>query len=56
MDVLLGERTTEWWQSVARAQGAEFYLTSAITSNEDLGEMCLHGTGICSQQYRSFLW
>jgi len=31
-----------------------YNLTSASTGNEDLGEMCLHGTGIRSQQYRSF--
>jgi len=31
------------------------YLTSANTDNEDLGARCLHGTGICSKQYRSFL-
>jgi len=31
-----------------------YYLTSVSTDNEDLREMCLHGTGICSQQYRSF--
>jgi len=32
-----------------------YYLMSASTRNEDLGERCLHGTGICSQQYRSFI-
>jgi len=31
-----------------------YYLTRASTGNEDLGERCLHRTGICSQQYRSF--
>jgi len=31
-----------------------YYLTSASTSNKDLGEMCLHETGICSQQCGSF--
>jgi len=33
-----------------------YYLTRASTSNENLGEMCLHGTGICSHQNDSFLW
>jgi len=32
------------------------HLTIASTGNEDLGERCLHGTGIFSQQCRSFLW
>jgi len=33
-----------------------YYLTSASTGNEDMGKWCLHGTGICRQQYPSFLW
>jgi len=36
-----------------------YYLRSAIsaiTGNEDLGEMCLLGTVICSQKYHSFPW
>jgi len=30
--------------------------TSASTGNEDLGEMCLHGTGICSPLAISFVF
>jgi len=33
-----------------------YYLTSTSRGNGDLGERCLHGTGIRSQQYRSLLW
>jgi len=42
MDVLLGELTTEW--VCVCGQGEEpcvIYLTSANTSHEELGEMCL---------------
>jgi len=33
-----------------------YYLTSTSMGNKDLGERCLHGTGICSQHYHLFLW
>jgi len=51
MDFVLGEQATEWVGYVV----LRYYLTSASTSNEELGEMCLHGTGICSQEYCLFL-
>jgi len=32
-----------------------YYLTNASTGNEDLGDWCLHGTGICVWFYGSDL-
>jgi len=47
------------WVYVARAQGVALLFDECQMyhdSNEDLDEMYLHGTVICSQQYHSFLW
>jgi len=41
------------WVIVDRARALRYCLSTASTGKEDL---CLYGTGICSQQYRSFLW
>jgi len=59
-----GETWTSFWVSerlngwvyVARAQGLALLFNEWQYRIEDLGEMGLDGTGIYSQQYRSFLW